>query len=167
MQNNPAMPYAARTALLHINVLAQLLKYIPRSIVNAAAIGHGIKANARNFCVLSHMSAMIFLQLNHALSLNDVCDWLRLKARAIAGIGITPPARNTLSHANTNRDAAFVEAAFWNTLQHLHRCEPEFGGRRKGRRRLHRFNAKVHAVDSTTIELVANCMDWAQSAPAA
>ncbi len=162
MQINPAMPSTARPARHHINVLAQLLKYIPRSIVNAAAIKHGVEAKARTFSVFSHMASMIFVQLAHALSLNDVCDWLRLKERAIAAIGITPPARNTLSHANRNRDAAFVETVVWNTLQHLQRCEPEFGGRRRGRRRLHRFKAKVHAVDSTTIELVANCMDWAQ-----
>jgi hypothetical protein len=105
---------------------------------------------------------MIFVQLAHALSLNDVCDWLRLKARAIAGFGITPPARNTLSHANKTRDADFIETVFWKTLAHLQQCEPSFGGKRKGRRLLHRFKANVHAVDSTTIELVANCMDWAQ-----
>jgi len=51
---------------------------------------------------------------------------------------------------------------FWKTLAHLQHCEPGFGGKRKGRRLLHRFKANVHAVDSTTIELVANCLDWAQ-----
>jgi Transposase DDE domain/Domain of unknown function (DUF4372) len=146
----------------HINVLGQLLKYIPRSIVNAAAREHGIEARARTFSIFSHMAAMIFVQLAHALSLNDVCDWLRLKVRAIAGFGITPPSRNNLSHANKTRDAKFIETVFWKTLGHLQRCEPAFGGKRKGRRLLHRFKASVHAVDSTTIELVANCMDWAQ-----
>ena len=146
------MPSAARPALHHINVLTKLLKGIPRSIVNAAAIEHGIESKTRTFSVFSHMPAMIFVQLAHAPSLNDVCDWIRLKARAIAGIGISPPARNTRSHANRNRDAAFVETVFWNTLHHLQRCEPEFGGRRRGRRLLHRFKAQVHAVDSTTIE---------------
>jgi hypothetical protein len=108
------------------------------------------------------MATMIFVQLAHALSLNDVCDWLRLKARAIAGLGMTPPSRNNLSHANKVRDAGFIETVFWKTLGHLQRCEPAFGGKRKGRRLLHRFKARVHAVDSTTLELVANCMDWAQ-----
>ena len=153
---------AAQPARHHINVLGQLLKYIPRSIVNAAAVQHGIDTKARSFSVFSHMAAMIFVQLAHALSLNDVCDWLRLKVRAIAGLGMTPPSRNNLSHANKARDAGFIVAVFWKTLEHLQRCEPDFGGKRKGRRLLHRFKAKVHAVDSTTIELVANCMDWAQ-----
>ena len=81
-QINPS----AQPARHHINVPGQLLKYIPRSIVSAAATMHGVEAKARSFSVWSHMAAMIFVQLAHALSLNDVCDWLRLKARAIAGL---------------------------------------------------------------------------------
>ena len=162
MSTKPIHPPSAQPARHHINVLGQLLKYIPRSIVNAAAIEHGVEARARTFSIFSHMAAMIFVQLAHALSLNDVCDWLRLKVRAIAGLGIAPPSRNNLSHANKTRTAAFIETVFWKTLDHLHRCEPAFGGKRKNRRLLHRFKANVHAVDSTTIELVANCMDWAQ-----
>ncbi len=152
---------AAQPTRHHLNVLGQLLKYIPRSIVNATAARYGVDSKARTFSVFSHMAAMVFVQLAHALSLNDVCDWLRLKVRAIAGLGMTPPSRNNLSHANKVRPAGFMETVFWKTLEHLHRCEPGFGGKRKGRL-LHRFKAKVHAVDSTTIELVANCMDWAQ-----
>ena len=72
---------SARPARHHINVLGQLLKYIPRSIINKAAIEHGVEARARTFSIFSHMAAMIFVQLAHALSLNDVCDWLRLKVQ--------------------------------------------------------------------------------------
>jgi hypothetical protein len=122
-----------------------------------------VDTKARSFSVLSHLGAMIFVQLAHALSLNDVCDWLHLKARAIASFGLTPPSRNNLSYANKNRDATFVEKVFWRTLAHLHHCEPSFGGKRPGGRRfLHRFKVKIHAVDSSVMELVANCMDWAK-----
>ncbi len=109
MQSNPAMPSAARAARHHFKVLTQLLKYIPRPIVNAAAIEHGIDAKARTFSVFSPMASMIFVQVARTLSHNDVCDWLRLKEPAIDGIGITPPARNKLSHANRNRAAVFIE----------------------------------------------------------
>jgi len=34
-----------------------------------------------------------------SLSLNDVCHWLRLKARAIAAFGLTPLSRNNLSNS--------------------------------------------------------------------
>jgi hypothetical protein len=32
---------------------------------------------------VSHLSAMLFAQLSHAMGLNDVCDWLRLKSAAL------------------------------------------------------------------------------------
>jgi len=167
VQNNHTTPSGA-PARHHYVVFGQLLKYIPRSIVNAAARECGADARARSFSPLSHLAAMLFAQFAHVLSLNDLCDWLRLKARAIAAWGVTPPSRNNLSHANKVRPAAFIETVFWRALAHLQRCEPCFGTRRPGqggkgaRRLLHRFRVRIHAVDSTVMELVANCMNWAR-----
>jgi Transposase DDE domain/Domain of unknown function (DUF4372) len=161
--NKPKHSPATQPSRHHITILGQLLKQIPRSIVSAAAKESGVDAKARTFSVMSHLSAMIFVQLARVLSLNDVCDWLQLKTRSIAALGLTPPSRNNLSHANKKRDASFVEMVFWRTLAHMHRCEPSFGGKRPGGRRLlHRFKVKIHAVDSSVMELVANCMDWAK-----
>lgn len=162
MKTKATPPPSSRPVRHQIHLLGQLLKYVPRSLVNAAAARHGAEAKARSFSVWSHLATMIFVQLAQVLSLNDVCDWLRIKSRAIAGLGMTPPSRNNLSHAHKERPAAFMEEVFWKTLEHLQRCEPDFGGRRKGRRLLHRFRVKIHAVDSTVMELVANCMDWAK-----
>lgn len=151
----------------HITVLGQMLKLIPRSIISSAAAESGVSAQARSYSVISHLGTMLFVQLAHALSLNDVCDWLRLKARAIAAFGLSAPSRNNLSHANKVRSADFVQKVFWRTLAHLQHVEPGFGRQRPGgaggsRRLLHRFKVRIHAVDSTVMELVANCMDWAK-----
>ncbi|MBK8090868.1 MAG: DUF4372 domain-containing protein [Verrucomicrobiaceae bacterium] len=149
----------------HINVLGQILKLIPRSIISTAARETGVDAKARTFSALSLLGTMIFAQLVHALSRNDICDWLRLKTRAIAAFGLTPPSRNNLSYANKERDALFTELVFWRTLEHLHHCDASFGSQRPGggsRAPLHRFKVRIHAVDSTVMELVANCMGWAR-----
>lgn len=150
----------------HINVLGQLLKLIPRGIIDTAAKETGVDAKARTFSVLSHLGTMVFAQLAHALSLNDVCDWLRMKARAIAAFGLTPPSRNNLSNSNKVRDAKFAQLVFWRTLAHLQHCDRSFGRRRPGgntgRSLLHRFKVRIHAVDSTVMELVANCLNWAK-----
>ena len=55
-----------------------------------------------------------------------------------------------------------MEALFWKVLGHLQSLDPSFvtGGRYKGLPK--RFKRAVHAVDSSTIQLVANCMDWAK-----
>ncbi len=156
---------ATQPARHHINVLGQLLKFIPRSIIHQAAKETGVDVKARTYSVLSHLGTMLFVQLAHALSLNDVCDWLRLKVRAIAAFGITPPSRNNLSNSNKVRDARFAELVFWRTLAHLQHCDGSFGSQRPGggsRSLLHRFKVRIHAVDSTVMELVANCMNWAK-----
>ena len=55
-----------------------------------------------------------------------------------------------------------MEELFWTVLEHLQSLNPKFGpsGRYSGLPR--RFKQAIHAVDSTTIALVANCMDWAK-----
>lgn len=163
-KNTKSTKVNSAPARYNLNTFGQLFKLIPRRIVTETAEQFGVDLQCRTFSALSHLATMIFVQLVHAMSLNDVCDWLRLKARAIAAFGVSPPSRNNLSHANKVRKAAFMEQVFWRTLAHLHRCEPGFAGKRPGgvRKCLHRFKVKVHAIDSTVMELYANCMDWAK-----
>jgi hypothetical protein len=146
----------------NVIVLKQILNLIPRHLIGRHARETGVDTKARTFSVTSHLAAMLFAQLSHAIGLNDLCDWLRLKAAALARLGITPPARNTISHANKQRDARFVERLFWSTLGHLQHACPNFAHGRKGKGLLRRFKVRIHAVDSTTMQLVANCMDWAK-----
>jgi hypothetical protein len=146
----------------NVVVLKQILKLIPRGMINRHARETGVEAKARTFSVLSHLSAMLFAQLSHAIGLNDVCDWLRLKRMVLARFGVTPPARNTLSHANSERSADFVVKLFWSLLGHLQHASPDFAAGRKGKGLLRRFKVRIHAVDSTVVQLVANCMDWAK-----
>jgi Transposase DDE domain/Domain of unknown function (DUF4372) len=146
----------------NVIVLKQILNLIPRGMINRHALETGVEGKARSFSVLSHLSAMLFAQLSHAMGLNDVCDWLRLKSGVLARFGVTPPSKNGLSHANKDRNAEFAEKLFWSVLGHLHYASPDFAAGRKGKGLLRRFKVKIHAVDSTVIQLVANSMDWAQ-----
>jgi hypothetical protein len=146
----------------NVVVLKQLLNHIPLGMINRIARETGVDAKARTFSVVSHLAAMLFAQLTHAIGLNDVCDWLRHKAPVLARFGVTPPSRNNLSHANKERGADFIEKLFWAQLGHLQHASPDFAAGRKGRGLLRRFKVNIHAVDSTTIQLFANCMDWAK-----
>jgi hypothetical protein len=150
------------TARSNVVVLKQILNHIPLGLINRHARETGVDAKARTFSVVSHLAAMLFAQLSHAIGLNDVCDWLRLKAAALARFGVTPPSRNNLSHANKERSADFVEGLFWSVLGHLQHACPDFAAGRRGKGLLRRFKVRIHAVDSTTMQLVANCMDWAK-----
>jgi hypothetical protein len=74
----------------------------------------------------------------------------------------TPPSRNNLSHANKERDAALAEKIFWAVLAHLQALQPGFARGNRGKGVARRFKRVIHVVDSTTIQLVASCMDWAK-----
>jgi hypothetical protein len=144
------------------SVLAQLCEWIPPYLVARLARKHGADAKARAFSPWSHVVALLYAQLVHAISLNDVCDGLRLHAGKLWRLrGATPPSRNGLSHAGKVRPAAMAEELFWSVLNHLTTVQPRFGGRRyAGMPR--RFKRLVHLVDASTIQLVANCIDWAR-----
>jgi hypothetical protein len=152
-----------RPARTSVTVLRQLCNLIPNHLVPKLAREHGAAAQARVLSPWSHVVAMLYAQLSHAIGLNDVCDTLALFSGPLSAVrGATAPARNTLSHANRTRDAAMAEALLWSVLEHLQTLKPGFGLGRMGRGVLRRFRRCVHAIDTTVIELVANCMDWAK-----
>jgi hypothetical protein len=55
-----------------------------------------------------------------------------------------------------------AEQLFWSVLEHLQKLSPGFGRQGRGKRFAFRFKRVVHLVDSTTIQLIARCMDWAK-----
>ena len=146
-----------------LSVLAQLCNLIPGHLVGKLAKTCGVEAKARTFSAWSHVVAVLYAQLTHAIGLNDVCDALHHHVGWLARIrGATPPSRNGFSHANKHRDAAMAEQLFWAVLSHLQSIQPQFGARRRFKGLAGRFKRIVHVVDSTTIQLVASCLDWAK-----
>ncbi len=118
------------------SILRQICNWIPNHLVPKLA-RETIEQEARTYKPWSHVVALLYAQLTHSLGLNDVCDALDLHSGPLSAIrGATPPKRNTLSHANRERDPAMAEKF--------------------------RFKRMIHLVDSTTIQLVANCMNWAK-----
>ncbi len=156
MKKKPARPTRHK-----FSVLRQVCNLIPPFVVPKLAREVGVAKQARTFSVWSHLVSMLYAQLTHCISLNDVCDGLRLHRGDLSTIrGATAPSRNNLSHANRNRDAVFVERLFWEVLRHLQQTTPGFA---RGRGRpLRRFKRAIHAVDSSTIKLIMSCFSWAQ-----
>ena len=67
-----------------------------------------------------------------------------------------------LIHANRERNSDMMEALFWKVLGHLQELSPSDGPAKRYHGLPRRFKRAIHAIDSTTIALVANCMDWAK-----
>ena len=144
-------------------ILKQVCNLIPSGLVDRLAQEYKVDEQSRTFRPWSHTVALIHAQLTHAIGLNDVCDALRMNAGVLATLrGATPPSRNNLSHANKIRDSAMAEALYWAMMAHLMQQTPGFAKGQVRRGFLRRFHKTIHAVDSTTIQLVANCMDWAK-----
>lgn len=147
-----------------LTVLGQLFKLIPRNLIPKLANEYGVSKKSRRFSPVSHVLALMFGQLSHAISLNDICDCLGHHSGALGHIReARPPSRNGLSHANRVRNADMAEALFWSVLDHLKKISPDFGF--SGRQYCgipRRFRRVINVVDTTTIQLMANCLGWAE-----
>ena len=144
-------------------VLRQICNLIPAYLVPKLARESGVDKKARTFSPWSHLVSLIYAQLTHAIGLNDICDGLRLHSSLLVTLrAATPPSRNNLSHSNKERDASLAEKIFWSVLGHLQTLQPGFARGNRGKGVARRFRRVIHVVDSTTIQLVASCMDWAK-----
>ena len=158
MKNNKTVPAPSK-----LNLLRQICNFIPEFLV--AKIARETKADekARTFSPWSHVISLLYAQLTHSIGLNDVCDSLRLHSGPLASLrGATPPSRNNLSHADKVRPAEMAEKLFWAVFEHLGDLSPRFVSGKAGKRFARKFKRTIHLVDSTTIPLIASCMDWAK-----
>jgi len=157
MKNKAIKPTRCR-----FNLLRQICNLIPEHEVSKIARSTGAEDKSRTFSPWSHTVSLLHAQLAHSIGLNDLCDSLQLHSGPLSTIrGATPPSRNGLSHANRERPAAMARQLFWRMLEHLRTQSPGFAaGQRRGP--AFRFKMPIHVIDSTTLELVANSMDWAR-----
>jgi hypothetical protein len=146
----------------HVTVLRQLVELIPPYLVPKLARECGIDLQTRLYCAWSHVVTMIYAQVSRAMGLNDVCDALSFHISDLFAIrAARAPRHNTLSHANKTRDCSMAEKLFWAMHAHLQTQWPAFV-RGANPKNLWRLRRAVHVVDSSTVKLVLNCIDWAR-----
>jgi DDE family transposase/uncharacterized protein DUF4372 len=144
-----------------LTILRQICQLIPGYLTTKLAREHGIES--RSFNPWSHVVAMLYAQLAQAMSLNDVCDGLAISENALKEIrGAQVPSRNGLSHSNRQRDATMAESLYWAVAEHLCSTHDRFALEHGAKNFAYRFKRPIYLVDATTIQLVANCMDWAR-----
>ena len=89
-------------------LLGQFVKNLPARLTDRLTKKH--KIQTRSFSPTSHIVALMYAQLTHALSLNDICDALQNHQSYLSQIrNCSPPSRNGLSHANRTRNANMDE----------------------------------------------------------
>ena len=158
LNEKPTVPAPSK-----LNLLRQICNFIPEFLVAKIARETKVDERARTFSPWSHVVALVYAQLTHSIGLNDVCDALRLQSGPLSSIrGATPPTRNNLSHADKVRPAEMAEKLFWAVFEHLGQLSPRFVSGAGRKRFARKFKRLIHLVDSTTIPLIASCMDWAR-----
>ena len=146
-----------------VNLLRQVCNFIPEFLVPKLARETGVEKMVRTFSAWSHVVSLLYAQLTHSIGLNDVCDALSLHSGPLSSLrGATPPSRNNLSNSNKVRPAGMAEKLFWAVFEHLGNLSPRFVSGRAGKRFARKFKRTIHLVDSTTIQLIASCLDWAK-----
>lgn len=152
-----------RPAKHKFTIFKQIVEIIPAYLVPKLARKHDVDRRCRTFSAWSHVVSMIFAHHSHALSLNDVADTLRFHSGALSTLrNATPPSRNGLSHANRVRSASMAKDLFYEVLQHLTTSFPQFGRMDTTFKLPRKIKRTINLVDSTTIQLFANCLSWAK-----
>ena len=142
-------------------VLRQLVQWIPAGMIQRLADEH--RLDIRKWSAASHVVALMYGQLAGCDSLNGIVDAARVHEGEWRNVrGAEPPKRNTFSNANRRRDAAMAERLYWEVFGHLVAVCPEFGDYRRHKGFLARMKRGVFAIDSSTIKLCLNCIDWAR-----
>jgi Transposase DDE domain/Domain of unknown function (DUF4372) len=150
-----------KPAKSNLTILRQICQHIPGHLTVQLARQHGIES--LSFTPWSHGVAMLYGHLAGAASLNDICDGLAVNQAALQEIrGASVPSRNGLSHSNRERDAAMAESLYWAVAENLRAAHRGFATGHGAKNFACRFKRRVHLVDATTIQLVANCLDWAK-----
>lgn len=153
----------------NVPVFTQVCKLIPpfllRKTLTEALKDHVRVTIPRAFSYWSQIVSMIFYHLMRIESINELCDTLNHHRGLLNTLrNAIAPRRNTLSYANRTRSSEIIKRLFYGVLEHYQKYMPNFflKPNRRFFRIPRRFKRTIRALDATTIELVANCMDWAK-----
>tara|TARA_R110000868_G_scaffold102066_1_gene281011 strand:- start:101 stop:1267 length:1167 start_codon:yes stop_codon:yes gene_type:complete len=140
-----------------LNLFAQLLEHIDRSVFKKLVIKHSSDKYSKGISTWTHFVSMLFMQFAHIDSLRDIQNGLRSLSLEKNHLNIgRAPCKSSLSYLNKKRDAAFFEDLYFNLLEKL---EPSLRKRRIYARKLKR---KVYLMDASVITLSLSLFDWAK-----
>jgi len=150
-----------KPAKSHYSFVHQIVQLIPRGL--PGKIAEDKNADIRKFSCFSHVISLLYGHFSKAGSLNEICDTLRLHEAELSRIReATAPKRNTFSNANRTRDPEIAETLYWSMLEHFQSICPSFTQGSKYGGFIYRIKRNIFAIDSTTLKLSMNCIDWAR-----
>jgi hypothetical protein len=137
------------------SIFSQLLQLFPRQDFERAVKRHQAERFSKGFGSWDQFVAMLFCQLAHARSLNEISTGLASCEGKLRHLGLAgAPKKSTLAYANAHRPWQLQRDIFMGLLG---RCQLEA---ERGKRKF-RFRNKLYSIDSTVIELSLSMFDWA------
>jgi hypothetical protein len=139
---------------INCSIFSQLLQLFPRREFQMLVKETKSERHARGFTSWSQFVSMLFCQFGHAFSLREIAGGLRSCEGKLKHLGISAPAKSSLSYANEHRPWELYQLLF---LKLLGRCQSQLDlGKRK-----FRFKNKLVSLDSSVIDLCLEIFDWA------
>lgn len=127
-------------------IFSQVLHFIPRNFVTAAARELGTDYYCKRFRTFDHLVTMMYATLHQCTSLREVTTGMLAWEDRITHLGISAhPRRSTLADANKRRDPAVFEKIYFKLLERYAPLLPD------SRRRSKKDN--LYIFDSTSIAL--------------
>lgn len=136
------------------SMFSQILKLIPRVDFQRLVKQSGAEYRSKGLSSWSQFVAMLFCQLGRAHSLREIEGGLKSCEGKLVHLGITAPARSSLSYANAHRPWELFEQVFYGLLKTV---TAKVSSTRK-----FRFKNKLVSLDSTVIDLCLSLYDWAK-----
>jgi hypothetical protein len=136
------------------SVFSQVVKLIPRDKFEAIVERHDGNKGLRHLDCWSWFGALLFGQLTGHDSIRAIERIFAHSDSRIKSLGFAPVRRSTLADANRTRSIEILEEVFEFALSKAQLLAPKTNG--------FRFNGKVLALDSTTIELCLSLSPWAR-----
>lgn len=137
------------------SIFAQIMKFFPRTVFDAAVRKHGAEKHAKGMTCWSQFIALMFCQLGGARSLREIIGGLAASEGKLRHLGVnSAPCRSTLAYANQHRPWQLYRTLFEQLVEV---CQLEA----RSKRRKFRFHHPLLSLDSTVIPLCLKVFNWA------
>ncbi len=134
-------------------MFSQLLSFLDPYVFLRISKKYGGDKYVKSFSCWNQLAVMMFGQLSNRESLRDLVLAAQAHASKAFHLGFGKAAtRSNLSKANNNRDCRIFEDFAYRVMADAQECRAV---------EIFKLGGKVHAFDSTTIDLCLNVFEWA------
>ena len=136
-------------------VFSQLLKFLPRHIINGCAREYRSDLYYKKFNTHHHLITMLYACFQNCTSLREVITGIRACEGKLQPLGLRYfPCRSTLADANKNRSYEVFEQLFYKLIEIFRKLYPDS-------RNLDPYIKRLIIIDSTTITLFKDILKGA------